>query len=124
MFCRSLFLFCLHLPLYVSLYGFPLPLWYLQSLMGPFNDNHKEINNFGIVLSVFLQYTDSDYPFGIFKLFLCKSGSIALQRLRGYPTLQGDNSSKSVERFDHMIFVCRFEASRWSKPQREKLLCG
>jgi hypothetical protein len=92
--------------------------------MGPFNDNHKEINNFGIVLSVFLQYTDSDYPFGIFKLFLCKSGSIALQRLRGYPTLQGDNSSKSVERFDHMIFVCRFEASRWSKPQREKLLCG
>ena len=24
-----------------------------------------------IVLSVLLQYTDSDYPFGIFKLFLC-----------------------------------------------------
>jgi hypothetical protein len=38
--------------------------------------------------------------------------------------LQGDNSLKSVERFDHMIFVCRFQASRWSKPQREKLLCS
>jgi len=28
--------------------------------------------------------------------------------LRGYHTLQGDNSLKSVERFDHMMFVCRF----------------
>ena len=124
MFCRSLFLFLLTFAIICFTLRFSLPLWYLQSLIGPFNDNHKEINNFGIVLSVFLQYTDSDYPFGIFKLFLGKSGSIALQRLRGYPTLQGDNSSKSVERFDHMIFVCRFEASRWSKPQREKLLCG
>jgi hypothetical protein len=44
--------------------------------------------------------------------------------LRGYHTLQGDNSLKSVERFDHMMFVCRFQASQWSKPQREKLLCG
>jgi hypothetical protein len=42
--------------------------------------------------------------------------------LRWYLTLQGDNSLKSVERFDHMMFVCRFQASRWSKPQREKLL--
>ena len=30
----------------------------------------------------------------------------------GYHTLQGDNSLKSVERFDHMMFVCRFQASR------------
>jgi hypothetical protein len=44
--------------------------------------------------------------------------------LRWYHTLQGDNSLKSVERFDHMMFVCRFQAFRWSKPQREKLLCG
>ena len=44
--------------------------------------------------------------------------------LRGYHTLQGDNSLKSVERFDHMMLVCRFQTSRWSKPQREKLLCG
>ena len=43
--------------------------------------------------------------------------------LRWYLTLQGDNSLKSVECFDHM-FVCRFQASQWSKPQREKLLCG
>jgi len=35
--------------------------------------------------------------------------------LRGYHTLQGDNSLKSVERFDHMMFVCRCQASRWSK---------
>ena len=27
-------------------------------------------------------------------------------------TLQGDNSLKSVEGFDHMIFVCRFQASQ------------
>ena len=32
--------------------------------------------------------------------------------LRRYHTLQGDNSLKSVERFDHMMFVCRFQASR------------
>jgi hypothetical protein len=31
--------------------------------------------------------------------------------LRGYHTLQGGNSLKSVERFDHMMFVCRFQAS-------------
>jgi hypothetical protein len=37
-----------------SIYGFWLPLWYLLA----------------IVLSVLLQYTDSDCPFGIFKLFL------------------------------------------------------
>jgi hypothetical protein len=44
--------------------------------------------------------------------------------LRGYHTLQGDNFLKSAERFDHIMFVCRFQASRWSKSQREKLLCG
>jgi hypothetical protein len=32
--------------------------------------------------------------------------------LRWYHTLQGDNSLKSVESFDHMMFVCRFQASR------------
>ena len=32
--------------------------------------------------------------------------------LRWYHTLQGDNSLKSVEHFDHMMFVCRFQASR------------
>ena len=34
------------------------------------------------------------------------------EHLRGYHTLQGDNCLKSVERFDHMMFVCRFQASR------------
>ena len=32
--------------------------------------------------------------------------------LRVYHTQQGDNSLKSVERFDHMMFVCRFQAYR------------
>ena len=41
-----------------SIYGFWLPFWYLQTLT--------------IVLSDVLRYTDSDYPFGIFKLWpLC-----------------------------------------------------
>ena len=31
--------------------------------------------------------------------------------LRWYLTLQGDNYLKSVERFDHMMLVCRFQAS-------------
>ena len=35
-----------------------------------------------------------------------------LSTLRGYHTLQGDNSLKSVERFVDMMFVCRFQASR------------
>ena len=39
------------------IYGFWLPLWYLQTLL------------LAIVLSVLLRYTGSDYPFGIFKLF-------------------------------------------------------
>ena len=30
--------------------------------------------------------------------------SFATVRLRGYHTLQGDNSLKSVERFDHMMY--------------------
>jgi hypothetical protein len=38
--------------------------------------------------------------------------STEIVNLRGYQTLQGDNSLKSVERFDHMMFVCRFQASR------------
>ena len=57
-FCRSLcFLLCLfdHYIVCLSLiYGFWLPLWYLLT----------------IVLSVFFRFTASDYPFGIFTLFL------------------------------------------------------
>jgi hypothetical protein len=40
-----------------SIYGFLLPLWCLQTLL------------LTIVLSVHLRYTDSDYPFRVFKLF-------------------------------------------------------
>ena len=38
---------------------------------------------------------------------------------RWYHTLQGENYLKSVERFDHMMFACRFQASRRSKQQRK-----
>jgi hypothetical protein len=55
---------------------------------------------------------------------MCSNKSLYTISLRGYHTLQGDNSLKSVEHFDHMMFVCRFQASQWSKPEREKLLCG
>jgi hypothetical protein len=41
-----------------------------------------------------------------------KSPKVKQCNLRGYHTLQGDSSLKSVERFDHMMFVCRFQASR------------
>ena len=65
------------------------------------------------------------------KLFLCFEVTIRvcycttnILKLRGYYTLQVDNSLKSVERFGHMMFVCIFQASRLSKPQREKLLCA
>jgi hypothetical protein len=37
---------------------------------------------------------------------------IIIHDLRWYDTLQGDNYLKSVKRFDHMMFVCRFQASR------------
>ena len=43
-----------------------------------------------------------------------------LLTLRWYHTLQGDNYLKSVERFDHMMFVCRFQASRWIKTTERK----
>ena len=50
-----------------------------------------------------------------FQLFYFLSRIIPVKlklNLRWYHTLQGDNSLKSVERFDHMMFVCRFQASR------------
>ena len=37
-----------------------------------------------IVLSVLLRYTDSDYPFGIFKLFLYCYGSLIVPILKSY----------------------------------------
>ena len=42
----------------------------------------------------------------------CMSHDCFKSDLRWNHTLQGDNSLKSVERFDHMMFVCRFQASR------------
>ena len=49
-----------------SIYGFWLPLWYLQI--------------FAIVLSVPLRFTDYDYPFGIFKLFVINRLNIQLKK--------------------------------------------
>ena len=45
-----------------SIYGFWLPLWYLQHLL-------FALYLLAIVLSVLLRFTESDYPFGIFKFF-------------------------------------------------------
>ena len=45
-------------------------------------------------------------------MFVCFLILFISTYLRWYHTLQGDNSLKSVERFDHMMFVCRFQASR------------
>ena len=56
----------------------------------------------------FLAHKDLNYlPFKYFGFERTDEGD-----LRWYHTLQGDNSLKSVERFDHLIFVCRFQASR------------
>ena len=62
---------------------------------------------------------------GVGPIVLCKTCSVLLcvleqlrvdnssnGPLRGYHTLQGDNSLNSVVRFVHMMFVCRFQASR------------
>jgi len=49
------------------------------------------VDRWAIVLSVFLRFTDSDYPFGIFKLFICHTGdgveSIGSMISRTLPTL-------------------------------------
>ena len=44
-------------------------------------------------------------------MYLAENPEIANTNLRWYHTLQGDNSLKSIERFDHMMFVCRLQAS-------------
>ena len=59
-------------------------------------DNHKHL---GVTLA-----SDANWTVHI--------ENIPSSALRWYHTLQGDDSLKSVERFDHMIFVCRFQASR------------
>ena len=46
------------------------------------------------------------------KIEISKNVKVFGSTLRGYHTLQGDNSLQSVERFDHMMFVCRFQASQ------------
>jgi hypothetical protein len=53
-------------------------------------------------LHLFQRYIELDWTFS----------PVRKRQLRWYHTLQGDNSLKSVERFDHMMFVCRFQASR------------
>ena len=75
--CRSsLFLFVpFLLAIVLPDYGFWLPLWYLQTSCLSFFDLRILItplvsSNF---LPVLLWFTDSDYPFGIFKLLACPS---------------------------------------------------
>ena len=66
---------------------------------------------------------DRRWPQPLFKYYIVYKATVR-HNSQTIVTFKGDNSLKSVERFDHLMFVCRFEASRWSKPQREKLLCG
>jgi len=70
MFCRSLFVFCTFSDGHCvvcpsSIYGFRLPLWYLQTRLA--------LILLTIVLSVLLWYADSDYSFSIFKLFYIRN---------------------------------------------------
>ena len=60
LFCTFSFVHCVVCS--SSIYRFWLPLWYLQTYFVLFL--------LSIVLSFLLRYTDSDYPFGVFKLFL------------------------------------------------------
>ena len=63
-----------------SIYGFWLPLWYLLALCCLFFFDIRilvtPVVSFGIVLSVLLRYTDSDYPCGIFWHCVVCSSSI------------------------------------------------
>jgi hypothetical protein len=52
------------------------------------------------------------YPHPLLYGQVCFISKSLVGVLRWYHTLQGDNSLKSVERFNHMMFVCRFQASR------------
>jgi hypothetical protein len=78
----------------------PFEKWIFRSSQ-PVHGEGRTSNLGPFALSHPFQFTAFCYPFGIYKLFLS-----------GYHTLQGDNSLKSVERFDHMMFVCRSQASR------------
>ena len=70
-----------------SKYGFWLPLWCLQTLL------------LTIVLSVRLRYKDSDYPFGVFKLFFWPLCCLFVFDIRILTTpVVSSNSS-----FDHCV---------------------
>ena len=50
-----------------------------------------------IVLPVLLRYTDSDYPFGIFKLFLIDKKVIAISKGHPHP-LTSENSEDAISK--------------------------
>jgi hypothetical protein len=86
-----------------SMYGFWLPLWYL----------------FTIVLSVLLRCMDSDYPFGIFILFIlinCNANSKQLDiynsSLYNYP-VKIDEIFIFVIDYLHLIFPNQLEIKRY-----------
>ena len=78
--CSFSFVHCVVYPSLI--YGLWLPLWYLQTFLCPFSFGHCVFYPsliyglwlplwylLAIVLSIPLWFTDSDYPFGVFKLF-------------------------------------------------------
>jgi hypothetical protein len=86
-----------------SMYGFWLPLWYLLT----------------IVLSVLLRCMDSDYPFGIFILFIlinCNANSKQLDiynsSLYNYP-VKIDEIFIFVIDYLHLIFPNQLEIKRY-----------
>ena len=86
-----------------SIYGFWLPLWYLQTLL------------LTIVLSVLLRYTDSDCPFGIFKLFFWPLRCLFLFDLRILitPLVSSNSSLSSISTIYNVL--PNFTAKSWSK---------
>ena len=78
------------------------------------------------VLSVLLRYTDSDCPFGIFRLFLCEFdcfGGIMVSVLtssavdRGFKPWSGQTK-------DYEIGICCFSAKHAALKRKQRVLVG
>jgi hypothetical protein len=110
MFCRSLFvlLYFLFCP-FCCLFFFNIPIlitplvssnfWPLLSVLLQYTDSDYPfgiLNCLSIVLSVTLQYTDSDYPFGIFKLLSIMLSVLLQYTDSDYLPLVSSNSSLKV----------------------------
>ena len=74
----------------------------------------RTLNGREITLGISESYIEIQNTINYFLLIVkcrCRCNG-KIPHLRWYLTLQGDKSLRSVERFDHMMFVYRFQASR------------